>query len=328
MRKIVNILALTAITCALTALTSYGADIVLRASLDSSYIIMGKQTALRIQLLEPTTTHGSFGVAEEEWRDVEIASFQTPDTSEQNGRREILQTIMIQSFDSGLYTLPPILYIAGGETIRSNQLTLKVVPVIVDSMVTVHDYADAMKGERRFLDFMPDWLSDYGIWILLLLAVVGTGIWVWLKYFKKKESVFAEPEKTMPPYELAIKRLNELKEEHLCEQGREKDYYTRLTDILRIYLDTRFGINAMEMTSTQILRAMQSNEETRVPKSIMSEILSIADFVKFAKVRPLPDDNVRAFNQAVKFVEDTRPQETSETESGDSEKKTEGGVGL
>ncbi|MDE7396247.1 MAG: cell wall anchor protein, partial [Muribaculum sp.] len=128
-------------------------------------------------------------------------------------------------------------------------------------------------------------------------------------------------EPVLPPYELAVKQLNELKSEKLCENSREKEYYTRLTDILRIYLETRFGINAMEMTSTQIMRSVRSHDTTKPSAALMKQILEIADFVKFAKVRPLPDDNVKSFNQALQFVEATRPEpETAEsTDSTDAD---------
>ncbi|MDE6812556.1 MAG: hypothetical protein K2J28_01800, partial [Duncaniella sp.] len=87
--------------------------------------------------------------------------------------------------------------------------------------------------------------------------------------------------------------------------------------ILRVYLQGRFGINAMEMTSTQIRQILDSNEETRLSKENMERVLETADFVKFAKVRPLPDDNVRSFNSAMQFVEDTKPKPEPELTSGE-----------
>ena len=64
-----------------------------------------------------------------------------------------------------------------------------------------------------------------------------------------------------------MQRLETLRTENLCDKGQEKEYYTRLTDILRSYLDTRFGINAMEMTSSQIVKSLRNNEETRMPEN-------------------------------------------------------------
>ena len=113
----------------------------------------------------------------------------------------------------------------------------------------------------------------------------------------------------VPPYELAMQALTRLKSEKLCENGHEKEYYTRLTEILRTYLEQRFGINAMEMTSTQIMQQVSRHDETRPSAGLMKQILEMADFVKFAKVRPLPDDNVKSFTMATRFVEDTKPVE-------------------
>ncbi len=138
---------------------------------------------------------------------------------------------------------------------------------------------------------------------------------------RKNKDEIRPKEKPVPPYDMAMGSLNRLRADKLCEQGREKEFYTRLTDILRIYLQGRFGINAMEMTSTQIRHSIQANEETRLSKRNMDAVLEMADFVKFAKMRPLPDDNTRAFNSAMQFVEDTKPQPVAETvEEGEAEK--------
>ncbi|MDE5634813.1 MAG: cell wall anchor protein, partial [Muribaculaceae bacterium] len=95
--------------------------------------------------------------------------------------------------------------------------------------------------------------------------------------------------------------------QHLCERGEERAYYTELTDILREYIDKRFNINAMEMTSRQILDRLNANPETRPSEKLMRQILEVADFVKFAKMRPMPDDNTKSFRNAIEFVENTKP---------------------
>ena len=110
--------------------------------------------------------------------------------------------------------------------------------------------------------------------------------------------------------------LSQLRDEKLWQEGREKEYYTHLTDILREYLFGRFGIQAMEMTSSQILSILRSNQETKVLNKQMKEILEMADFVKFAKVKPTPDDNEAAMRNAVAFVEETRPEEIPADDTG------------
>ena len=174
---------------------------------------------------------------------------------------------------------------------------------------------------RKIFDYLPDWATDYGLWILLAIIVIGGSIFVYYKWLRKGTIPLMPKRKPVPPYQLAMQMLNSLNGEKLCERGEEKQFYTRLTDILRVYLAGRFGINAMEMTSSQIMNALRDNPETRDSESKMQQILEIADFVKFAKVRPLPEDNKAAMDSALAFVENTRPVENPETQQK-SENKT------
>ena len=288
-----------------------------KVELDSAHLLMGRTTPLRVEVVGNLSETGGILLPDTLWREVEIASVSEPLVTDLgNGRKELRQEITLQAFDSGLYTLPPVLYVQDGQVSESNRPALKVIPAEVDSMVTVHDYYGAQNPPRYFFDFLPEWMTDYGVWILLVILIAGAATYIYMKWLRHGRIPLIPAKKPVPPYELAMQQLATLKAENLCERGEEKEYYTRLTDILRSYLDTRFNINAMEMTSTQILHALQSNEETRVPRKYMSKILETADFVKFAKVRPLPDDNVAAFRSAMQFVEDTKPQEIPAEESG------------
>lgn len=305
------------LTLSIASATTVSAQTSLKVSLDSAYLLMGKATPLHIELITASPADGQLLVPKDTLCDkVEILKALEADTSGiHNGRIQIDQQLLLQSFDSGTYVLHPIRYVQGNETIASNRLVLKVMPVPVDSLTTIHDYADVQDVDRRFTDYLPDFLVDYGLWILALIIVLGAGYYLYRRMSRKgvetKEKVIV-----IPPYELAIQELDSLRSDKLCEQGREREFYTRLTDILRQYLQGRFGINAMEMTSTQIRHTIQANEETRLSKRNMDRVLEIADFVKFAKVRPLPDDNIMAFNSAMQFVEDTKPQpEVTETEN-------------
>lgn len=291
------------------------APVSVKASLDSAYILMGKQTVLNLEIVQDRGTQGAFinNNGDTLTREVEVIRALKPDTTDLgNNREEIKRELVIQSFDSGLYTIPPFVYVAGKDTFTSNALALKVIPVPVDSMATIHDYAGVVKPNTRIWDYLPDFIVDYW-WIFIIVLLCAAGIFVWMRYIKGKKAIPLVPKKKpVPPYELAMQQLNRLKSEKLCENGHEKEYYTRLTEILRIYLDKRFGINAMEMTSTQIMHHLQSNDDTKTSAPVMKQILEMADFVKFAKVRPLPDDNQKAFNNAVTFVENTKPVEPTE----------------
>lgn len=316
MRKITKELALFALILLISPLVSLAnvGPISLKASLDSAHIIMGKQTTLHIEIVDNNGVNGALPILDADTiiAEIEVISKSQADTIDlENNRRQINQDIIIQSFDSGLYTIPPIQYIVGKDTFKANPLVLKVIPVSVDSLQTIHGQADVIYPNSRWYDFLPDFITDYWGWILVVIIVILGAIFGLLLYKKKLPIALTPTQKEIPPYELAIQLLEKLRDEKLCERGQEKEFYTRLTDILRSYIDSRFGINAMEMTTTQIIESLNNNNETVDSKSYVEQVLEIADFVKFAKVRPLPDDNVKSYNWALQFVKETKPIEAT-----------------
>lgn len=308
-RRLLSFLTLTIVALA-SALGAQAQAVRLQMKLDSAYVLMGKATPLHIELQAPASPEGTLIIPEDTMSTaVEVLRILPADTTElPGGRINVTRELLLQSFDSGTYLLNPVKYVSGAETIASNQLVLKVIPVDVDSLSTIHDYADVVDPSRKLVDYLPDFLADYGVWILAIIAVAVIG-YILLRRFLRREAIDEKKNVVViPPYELAMQELETLKADKLWETGQEKEFYTRLTDILRRYLQGRFGINAMEMTTTQIRNILTQNEETRLSRRNMEQVLETADFVKFAKVRPLPDDNTRSFRQAVQFVEDTRPK--------------------
>lgn len=217
----------------------------------------------------------------------------------------------IQGFDPSLVILNPFAVVPapGADTAFSNVVSFKILPVDVDSLETINPMASVVAPAFEWSDFFPDWL----LWTLLCLSVAALVVLFCVDLRKRKQEAEIRRTPPIPPYELAISRLSHLRTAGLAESGNEKEYYTELVDILRQYLQGRFGINAMEMTSSQIVKALRSNPATRMTADQMRSVLSIADFVKFAKVRPLPDDNNRAFARAQDFVEQTKPEPEPET---------------
>lgn len=312
----------------ISAMTGFGLQAQkVTAMIDSVTLEMGRTTAIHLEEIVPAGTSLILTARPETMLTpgVEIVTVTEPDTTDiGNNLLQIKRDLIIQSFDSGDYILPPIVYMRGTDSIKTDELALRVYPVDVSHMETINPDADIEKGDSRWWDFLPAFIVDYWEWILIFLVVVGAGLYAWLKLRKREiKNLFRAPEPKLSPYEVAVRDLSDLKSRNLCAGGMEKEYYTRLTDILRIYLQDRFGINAMEMTSSQIMRTLESRDEMKMSARLMRQILEIADFVKFAKVRPLPEDNVKSFNSAMQFVEDTKPAPEPEPEekTGDETKQ-------
>lgn len=316
---------LLSIFFSLFIITAVAQQVKITANLDSATLLMGKKTAIHLEIIESSNSGGIIMLAPEMLiiPEVEVSDIVTLDTVNLgNGLRQIHHDVIIQSFDSGAYIIPPIKYLVGNDTIKSNELALKVLPVDVSHLETVNPIADVEDYGSKWFDFLPDFIIDYWFLILLALIALSAGIYVYVLYKKKQIHMpFRQPTPKLSPYEVAINELSSLKEKDLCSSGQEKEYYTILTDILRVYIQDRFGINALEMTTTQINRALSNNPETRSHNNMMRQILEVADFVKFAKVRPMPEDNVRSFNMALQFVEDTKP--VPQPESNSEQKTTE-----
>lgn len=288
----------------------------LKAQLDSSQITMGYQTAIRFDIVNAADAHSEIYIDKEAMPpQIEVIDWVYGDTTDLgNGLVEMKRTLVVQSFDSGVYTIPPFMMIAGPDTIRSKELTLKVNPVDVSKKTDINPVAPAMEFETRWYDFLPDWLTDFFWVILAVVLIIVAAICGVLIYKKKLKIPFMPKAQPIPPHELAMQRLNALRESNMWQSGQEKEYYTSLIDILRDYLQGRFGINAMEMTSQQITHLLSQNEATRLPNARMKRILEIADYVKFAKMRPMPDDNTRALIDAEQFVQETRPEPEPEAD--------------
>lgn len=227
--------------------------------------------------------------------------------------------VQVQAFKPGSYTFAPFRFVSGNDTVESDFVTLKVLPVELDSLSTINPMASVANPPRRWYDYLPDWLA----WVALALAAAALAVAVLLLYRKNGPMLIHKP-KPVDPYQAAMAELSRLRQSKLAENGNEKEYYTRLVDILRIYLDRRFGINAMEMSTTQILQSLRANPDTRGNQPRIKQILELADFVKFANIRPLPDDNIKTFNNVVQFVEDTKPvaEAPGDEKAGDKAAKT------
>lgn len=183
----------------MTAHNGAAAPVSITASLDSAYILMGKQTALRLEIVQDRGTQGAFlnHNGDTLTREVEVIRASKPDTTDLgSNREEIKRELTIQSFDSGLYTIPPFVYVAGKDTFTSNALALKVMPVDVDSMATIHDYAGVVKPHTRIWDYLPDFIVDYW-WIFLIVLLIAAGVFVWLRYIKGKKAIPLVPKKSL-----------------------------------------------------------------------------------------------------------------------------------
>lgn len=308
------------------------------AKLDSVNIMMGNVNTLHLEVVENEGASGRLSIFQQIDKargyatvcgdSVELSTNYKVDTTKLgSGRIQLNFDIPVQAFDSGFYTLPKFVYYSGKDSAVSNSLSFNVIPVNVTADDPIAGYAFVVDPDgKRFFDWLPDWLLDFWwLWLIIFLAVCAF-LWGMRNYKKPGGIPFIAPKVAPKPWEVAMGSLQRLKTRKLWEQGLEKEYFTDLTDILRVYLFERFGINAMEMTSRQIMDKIYESD-LRDKKDYVRQILSVADFVKFAKVRPLPADSIAAYDNAVKFVEETIPAATDDKDNQSEETNQKGEEG-
>lgn len=299
----------------ISVLAASASPLRVKARLDSAQLLMGNITMLHLEVTQKSGLPGEFPMFSRMSADgiigvcgdsVELrTSFKRDTIDKGSGVIQINYTVPVQAFDSGLYQLPEFVYVSARDTARSNTVALKVIPVPVNADAQISDFAGPVSPDGSIFDAVPDWIIDLW-WLWLAILVLVALFIIGMRRYRKQGSVLKKkPEPN--PYEVALRRLENLKRRKLWEQGMEKEYFTLLTDILREYLERRFGINALEMTSAEIINSLTDNTEVKDKRSYMRDILAMADFVKFAKVRPLPQDNISAFENALRFVEETKP---------------------
>ena len=292
------------------------AQVSVKASIDSSLILIGKQSHLIFEVTQPRDVKVGFPqFADTLQKGIIIVQKSKPDTVKlDRNRLKVMQALTITSFDTALYYIPPFKFAAGNDTVQSAALSLKVISYSIDT--TTQTIFDIKKV------FAPpfDWGHFFrlvGLITLILLILVVVAFILWKYAFKKTIPFIAKTTPKLPPYQVALNELDRIQKLKLWQQGREKEYYTLLTDTIRTYIQDRFNIATKEKTSSEILEdtAVLQTEYGAAYDSL-KKLLQLGDLVKFAKWRPLPEENELSINICYLFVNQTREiQQPAEEEA-------------
>ena len=280
-------------------------------SLDSSSIKIGERVQLRLNVTLPKTATIFWpAIADTLTSKIEVAFKSKLDTNS-TSRQEFVnysQSLLITSFDTGFQYIPPftVQYSYKGDTSRHQLITdavyLKVRTVEVDTTRAIRDIRGPMQAPLTFSELAP---------YLGAIAIVGLAIGlIWYYFWRKRmnKPLFPMLAKIVgPPWEIALQNLVLLEDKKLWQNGKIKEYYSELTDILRQYLFQQHGIEAMEMITSEILSAYDSAGLQPEARFVLSSILVQADYTKFAKAIPQRTENELSMTYAKQFIEATKP---------------------
>tara|TARA_B100000945_G_scaffold303754_1_gene288635 strand:+ start:1404 stop:2261 length:858 start_codon:yes stop_codon:yes gene_type:complete len=258
--------------------------------IDTNYILIGEQTKLVIS--SPITKTSLWPVYSDTLIDgIEIIKLGEIDTV----NNLISQEIYITAWDSGTFYIPPINFSKNNE---SNDLILNVKTIILEENATLKDIKEPIKE--------PIGIHDVWKWLIIIILIFGIILLIKKHLFKEKE--IQEKKiitKKIAIDIIAINALNELEKKQLCQEGKVKEYYSSISEIIRRYIGERFNFIALELTKYEILDNLH-NKVNKIQLTNIDKLLHRADLVKYAKNQPSSEENIESINIAKKIIETTK----------------------
>lgn len=285
------------------------AQVSVNVKIDSLELFIGEQTTIHLEVNMNAGQRLRFPVFNDTIiRGVEVVDASKVDTVFVNdGKRiSVTQDYVITSFDSALYYIPPFRVYVDEKPYDSKSLALKVLSVPVD---TVH--ADKFFGPKDVMAApfsWDDWKASFWASVLIFIITLLT-VYAFIRYRDNKpiiKRIRLTPK--LPAHKKAINRIEELKANNLVRSEDSKEYYTQLTDALRTYIYERYGFNAMEMTSSEII-AKLTEVGNKQSLNELRQLFQTSDLVKFARYSTLINENDANLVSAIDFINQTKVEE-------------------
>ena len=311
MLKIRNII-LTMVLMGCSAL-AFGQTVEQR--IDSLQMLIGQQTILH---LKATARKGakvvmpSFKPQDQIIPGIEVVE-QKGDTSQVGDDQMVVsRDYTITSFDEKVYAIPALNVKIDGKSFHGNPLALKVLTVPVDTVHPNQFYPPKTVQDNPFL--WSEW--SFAFWLSLLMIIICGAMLYLRNRLKKNKPIITRIRiiKRVPAHEKALKEINDIKQHHTTSnQETQKEYYTHLTNTLRAYIVSRFGFNAMEMTSSEIIDNLRASGDQKMIDELRM-LFSTADLVKFAKYEIPMNENDANLVNAINFIDQTKTDEQPKEE--------------
>ncbi len=285
-----------------------------RTRLSRDTILIGDQIEWIIPLeMAPGEKYFLEDIADPPAQGVEIIKPLEIDTLKSaRGKLAVEGRIILTSFDSGSYYLPPLIAMIerkSGEvdTLYMDGPTLEVTTVPIDT--ATYQIKD-LKGQIKY----PLQLKEVLPWVgaALLLAALIYALIHWIRMRRANRTFLGKPIVKDPPHIVALRTLDKIRKAKLWQNDKQKQFYTEVTDALRVYIAGRYGIVAMERPSGEMLADLKKQDIEAGLYDNIAELFSRADLVKFAKYQASQQENEAAIPDAVRFVNSTYMQEIDE----------------
>ncbi|RCK72874.1 MAG: hypothetical protein IGBAC_0366 [Ignavibacteriae bacterium] len=292
---------------------AYTQEIEVSAKVDSNNYLIGDWIRLKIEVKYKEGMKIIYPSVLDSIAGLELVE-RTPAMVDKKGN-DITEKVIFTftAFDSGMFVIPQLNF----EYFTENDTTKHITST---SPIPIFVHKIGVDLTKDIKDIKPPLSVPISIYEILkyVLAILIIGVIVFASYYFYKHrktknilEVFKAPKR--PPHEVALEALQALESENLWQRGEVKQYHSKITDIIRAYIEDRFQTKALESTTEEILNDLTSlNNLDKEIINKLKEILTRADLVKFAKAQPFADENERSLLLAYEFVRATIPVEQLE----------------
>jgi len=232
-----------------------------------------------------------------------LGSRELKNEAKDNGFVARAMVYTLTSFDDTLYYLPPMTVKIDGKPYKSKSLALKVLTIEVDTLHAEQFFGPKDVQDNPFL--WSEWSPVFWLSVLMLLLLA-------LCYFlyirlRDNKPIIAHIRivKRLLPHQKAMKEIEQIKADKMVASENSKEYYTKLTDTLRKYIEERYGFRAMEMTSSEIIDRLTASQDQKALNEL-TQLFTTADLVKFAKYSTLMNENDMNLVNAIDFINQTK----------------------
>ena len=280
------------------------AQVKVESRISSMEMLVGEQVAVSVTATAPADAVVTFPTETLLPDGIEfMGAIDIDDQKADDGQVRREKQYVFTSFHDTLYYIPPFTVNVDGKDYQTNQLALKVLTVDVDTTDYDHYYGPKDVQDPPFL--WSEWKPVFWLSVVMLLLLALT-YYLYLR-LRDNKPVIARIRvvKRLLPHQKAIEAIESIKAERMQTQEDPKEYYTRLTDALRHYIEERYGFSAMEMTSSEIIdRLLQSDDPQKLDE--LRHLFQTADLVKFAKYSTLLGENDANLVNAIDFINQTK----------------------
>ncbi len=296
---------------------SIGQKINISAALDSTKIRIGEQVKLDLYVSYSAKQNNLKiqwpNIADTITDKIEVISVSVIDTtSPDKSNPDIIQQhqqITISAYDSGYFAIPGFKFFINNDSANafySQSLFLEVHTVPTDSSITKTKDIKPPFAEA----FNWKWYSKYFYWGFSLFVIIILIILITIYFTKKNKIVVLKSEKPkIPAHIIALQSLEKIKNEQIWKEEKTKEYYSSISDTIRLYIEERFKVNALESTTAEIMKAFRSQVVDKESKDKLQQLLMLSDLVKFAKQFPIISEHTFTLQNAFDFVNETKREE-------------------